>query len=47
MEFVKTEKTVYINPKVKKKIDNKSLLNSNNNSINNITTQKKIYLLNL
>ena len=41
MEFVKTEKTVYFNPKIQKKIDNKSLSNSNNNSINNITTPKK------
>jgi len=41
MEFVKTEKTVYFNPKIQKKIDNKSLLNSNKNSINNIITPKK------
>ena len=41
MKVLKTEKIVYFNPKIQKKIDNKSLLNSNNNPINNITNLQK------
>ena len=41
MKVLKTEKIVNFNPRIQKKIDNNTLLNSNNNSFNNITNLQK------